>query len=120
MIKLKPDDGENVVEDMFGNKVDWNTMMVTNVTEHEDGGATFTLDMTNEQVKMFMDIFLRSAVVAGLRHAEEGNKDAIETLKQREGQKTQGKAKRKPANRRRALPPLERKLPKTAKIKSKS
>ena len=39
MIKLKPDDGENVVEDMFGNKVDWSSMTVTEITEHEDGSA---------------------------------------------------------------------------------
>ena len=110
MIKLKPDDGENVVEDMFGNKVDWNTMTVTDIAEHEDGGATITLDMTNAQVKMFMDIFLRSSVVAGLRQTEEETKDAIETFKQRGEQKTQGKAERNPANRR----------PKAAKIKASS
>ena len=100
MIKLKPDDGENVVEDMFGNKVDWSTMTVTEITEHEDGSATIMVDMSSEQVKMFMDIMMRSAMVMYLRQTEGDTKDGIKQATTGTGQKAEGKATRTPANRR--------------------
>ena len=44
---------------------------VTNLVEHEDGSATITLDLTNEEARILMQWAIREAIKAGIKADKE-------------------------------------------------
>ena len=45
-------------------------MQVLDITEHDDGSATFQFDLTSEEVKLFLDWAIKEAIKYGLKQGE--------------------------------------------------
>jgi hypothetical protein len=44
---------------------------VTNLVEHEDGSATITLDLTNEEARILIQWAIKEAIKAGVKAEKE-------------------------------------------------
>ena len=50
----------------------WNRVLpVTNLVEHEDGSATITLDLTNEESRILIQWAIREAIKDGIKAEKE-------------------------------------------------
>lgn len=45
-------------------------MQVLDITEHEDGSATFHFDLTSEETKLLLDWAIKEAIKNGIKQGE--------------------------------------------------
>lgn len=54
---------------------------VKEIERHEDGSATYQIGGSNEEMSKLFEVFFTSALIEGIKHAEDGNKKEVAKTK---------------------------------------